>query len=44
MMLDPLMDEEKSQKPLGLIAFVAYSPVLLATSKPQSPGLAFSTW
>ena len=43
MVLDPLVDEEKSQKTLGLIAFVGAVAGLLATwYMAQSPGLAFS--
>ncbi|HSY11684.1 MAG TPA: NADH-quinone oxidoreductase subunit N, partial [Verrucomicrobiae bacterium] len=43
MLLDPLVDEEKSQKTLGLIAFVGTVAALLATwYMAQSPGLAFS--
>ena len=43
MLLDPLVDEEKSQKTLGLIAFVGTVAGLLATwYMAQSPGLAFS--
>src|SRR5271169_6141825 len=43
MLLDPLVDEEKSQKTLGLIAFVGAVAGLLATwYMAQSPGLAFS--
>ncbi len=43
MLLDPLVDEEKSQKTLGLIAFVGAIAGLLSTwYMAQSPGLAFS--
>jgi len=43
MVLDPLVDEEKSQKTLGLIAFVGTVAGLLSTwYMSQSPGLAFS--
>lgn len=43
MMLDPLVDEEKSQKTLGLIAFVGSIAALISTwYMAQSPGLAFS--
>jgi NADH-quinone oxidoreductase subunit N len=43
MVLDPLVDEEKSQKTLGLIAFGGTVVALLATwYMAQSPGLAFS--
>ena len=43
MMLDPLVDEEKSQKTLGLIAFVGAIAGLLSTwYMAQNPGLAFS--
>ncbi len=43
MVLDPLVDEEKSQKTLGLIAFVGAVAGLLSTwYMAQSPGLAFS--
>ena len=43
MMLDPLVDEEKSQKTLGLIAFVGTIAGLLSTwSMTRSPGIAFS--
>ena len=43
MLLDPLVDEEKSQKTLGLIAFVGAVAGLLSTwYMAQSPGLAFS--
>jgi NADH-quinone oxidoreductase subunit N len=43
MVLDPLVDEEASQKLLGLIAFVGAVAGLLATwYMAQSPGLAFS--
>src|SRR6202142_3098345 len=43
MVLDPLVDEEKSQKTLGLIAFVGAVAGLLATwYMAQSPGVAFS--
>jgi len=43
MVLDPLVDEEKSQKSLGLIAFVGTLVALASTwYMSQSPGLAFS--
>lgn len=43
MLLDPLVDEEKSQKTLGWIAFVGTIAGLIATwFMAQSPGLAFS--
>ena len=43
MVLDPLVDEEKSQKTLGLIAFVGTLAALISTwYMAQSPGLAFS--
>jgi NADH-quinone oxidoreductase subunit N len=43
MLLDPLVDEQKSQKTLGIIGFVGTIAALLATwSMAQSPGLAFS--
>ena len=43
MVLEPLVDEEKSQKTLGLIAFVGTIAGLLSTwYMAQSPGLAFS--
>jgi NADH-quinone oxidoreductase subunit N len=43
MVLDPLVDEEKSQKTLGLIGFVGAVAGLLSTwYMAQSPGLAFS--
>jgi NADH-quinone oxidoreductase subunit N len=43
MVLDPLVDEEKSQKTLGWIAFVGTVVALIATwFMAQSPGLAFS--
>jgi NADH-quinone oxidoreductase subunit N len=43
MLLDPLVDEEKSQQSLGLIALVGTFAGLLATwCMAQSPGLAFS--
>jgi len=45
MVLDPLVDEEKSQKTLGLIAFVGTLAGLAATwhiSRPENYGLAFS--
>ena len=43
MLLDPFVDEEKSQKTLGLIAFVGTIAGLLSTwYMAQSPGLAFS--
>jgi NADH-quinone oxidoreductase subunit N len=42
MLLDPLVDEEKSQKTLGLIALVGAIAGLLSTwYMAQSPGLAF---
>jgi NADH-quinone oxidoreductase subunit N len=44
MLLDPLVDEEQSQKLLGLIAFVGTLAGLLATwYMAQSPGVAFSS-
>jgi NADH-quinone oxidoreductase subunit N len=44
MMLDPLVDEERSQKTLGLIAFVGTLAGLISTwFMAQSPGLAFSS-
>jgi NADH-quinone oxidoreductase subunit N len=44
MMLDPLVDEEKSQKTLGLIALVGTVAGLISTwFMAQSPGLAFSS-
>jgi NADH-quinone oxidoreductase subunit N len=44
MMLDPLVDEESSQKTLGLIAFVGTLAALISTwFMAQSPGLAFSS-
>src|SRR5579863_2974625 len=43
MLLDPLVDEEKSQKTLGGIAFIGAVAALLSTwYMAQSPGLAFS--
>jgi NADH-quinone oxidoreductase subunit N len=43
MILDPLVDEEKTQKSLGLIAFVGSVAALISTwFMAQSPGLAFS--
>src|SRR5579863_8123846 len=43
MLLDPLVDEEKSQKTLGAIAFIGAVTALLSTwYMAQSPGLAFS--
>jgi len=43
MLLDPIVDEEKSQKTLGLIAFVGTVAALISTwGMAQSPGLAFS--
>lgn len=43
MVLDPLVDEEKSQRTLGLIAFVGTVAGLISTwYMAQSPGLAFS--
>jgi NADH-quinone oxidoreductase subunit N len=43
MVLDPLVDEEKSQKTLGLIAFAGTVAALLSTwYTAQSPGEAFS--
>ena len=43
MVLDPLVDEESSQKTLGLIAFAGAVASLFATwYMSQSPGLAFS--
>src|ERR1700757_877019 len=43
MVLDPLVDEEKSQKTLGFIAFCGTIAALVATwFMAQSPGLAFS--
>jgi NADH-quinone oxidoreductase subunit N len=43
MMLDPVMDEEKSQKTLGLIAFIGTVVALISTlGMAKSPGLAFS--
>lgn len=44
MLLDPVVDEEKSQKLLGIIAFVGTVAALLSTwYMAQSPGLAFSS-
>jgi NADH-quinone oxidoreductase subunit N len=44
MVLDPLVDEEKSQKTLGLIALVGAVAGLLSTwYMAQAPGLAFSS-
>ncbi len=43
MVLDPLVDEEKSQKSLGLLAFVGTLVALASTwYMARSPGLAFS--
>jgi len=43
MVLEPLVDEEKSQKTLGFIAFAGAVAALLSTwYMAQSPGLAFS--
>jgi len=43
MLLDPLVDEEKSQKTLGLIGFAGTVAGLISTwYMAQSPGLAFS--
>ena len=43
MLLDPLVDEERSQKTLGLIAFVGTLAGLASTwYMAQSPGIAFS--
>src|SRR5215469_2611484 len=43
MLLDPLVDEEKSQKTLGLIAFVGIIAGIAATwYMEESPGFAFS--
>jgi NADH-quinone oxidoreductase subunit N len=45
MVLEPLVDEEKSQKTLGVIAFVGAIAGLLSTwymTRPQNYGLAFS--
>ncbi|HEY6765813.1 MAG TPA: proton-conducting transporter membrane subunit, partial [Candidatus Sulfotelmatobacter sp.] len=43
MLLDPVMDQESSQKPLGLIALLGTIAGLTATwFMSQSPGLAFS--
>lgn len=45
MVLDPLVDEEKSQKTLGLIAFVGAVAGLLSAwymAQPENHGLAFS--
>ncbi len=43
MMLDPLVDEEKSQKTLGLIAFVgAVAALISCWYMSQYPGLAFA--
>jgi NADH-quinone oxidoreductase subunit N len=43
MILEPLVDEEKTQKTLGLIAFVGSVAALISTwFMAQSPGLAFS--
>lgn len=42
MVLDPLVDEEKSQKTLGLIGFIGTVAALISTwYMAQSPGLAF---
>jgi NADH-quinone oxidoreductase subunit N len=44
MMLDPLVDEERSQRTLGLIALVGTLAALISTwFMAQSPGLAFSS-
>lgn len=43
MVLDPLVDEEQSQKTLGVIAFIGTVAALISTwYMAQSPGLAFS--
>ncbi len=43
MVLDPVVDEEKSQKTLGAIAFIGAVVALISTwYMAQSPGLAFS--
>ena len=43
MVLDPLVEEEKSQKTLGYIAFIGTVAALISTwYMAQSPGLAFS--
>jgi NADH-quinone oxidoreductase subunit N len=43
MMLEPLVDEEKSQKTLGIIGFIGALAALVSTwYMAQSPGLAFS--
>src|SRR5438045_4454732 len=43
MVLDPLVDEDNSQKALGYISFIGTIAALLATwYMAQSPGLAFS--
>lgn len=43
MLLDPVVDEEKSQKTLGLIAFAGCVAALISTwAMAKSPGLAFS--
>jgi NADH-quinone oxidoreductase subunit N len=43
MILEPLVDEQKTQKTLGLIAFVGSVAALISTwFMAQSPGLAFS--
>jgi NADH-quinone oxidoreductase subunit N len=43
MLLDPLVDEQRSQRLLGLIAFLGTVTAIVATSyMAQSPGLAFS--
>ena len=43
MVLDPLVDEEQSQKTLGAIAFIGTVAALISTwYMAQSPGLAFS--
>jgi NADH-quinone oxidoreductase subunit N len=47
MVLDPLVDEEKSQKTLGLIAFLGTLASLAATwymGQPENYGLAFSNF
>jgi NADH-quinone oxidoreductase subunit N len=43
MMVEPLVDEEKSQKTLGLIAFIGTVAALISTwAMARTPGLAFS--
>lgn len=43
MLLDPLVDEEKSQKTLGILGFIGTVAALISTwYMSQSPGLAFS--